>query len=173
MRVGRSQIAAVMVDGHIVRTDFGPIFMKKYMPHAAIALLLMTSAVQAEVYTPQPGSAERTAILNAVRVVAGYDLDGPIEFVVSSLDVEGDFGFFMGTANRPGGRAIDLVQTPLAIRDEIPVDFIDGSSVQAFVKRLNGHWYIDDYAVGATDVWWIGPPYCEDYSAFLPAGACS
>jgi len=109
---------------------------------------------------------------DAVRVMAGYDLSGPIEFTVSSLEVSGDRGFFMGTASRPGGVPIDITQTPLVTRDEIPVDFIDGASVQAFMMRAGDHWYVDAYAVGATDVWWMGPPFCAHYSAFLPAGAC-
>ena len=148
--------------------------MIKFIPHAAAVCLVLATATaaHADVYTPQPGTAERGAILDSVRVMAGYDLSGPIEFTVSSLEVSGDRGFFMGTASRPGGVPIDITQTPLVTRDEIPVDFIDGASVQAFVMRAGDHWYVDAYAVGATDVWWMGPPFCAHYSAFLPAGAC-
>ena len=80
--------------------------------------------------------------------------------------------FFRGEAFRPNGRPIDLTQSPMVTRDDIPVAFIDGPTVEAIVKRMGEHWYVDAYAVGATDLWWIGPPYCTDYRTFLPAGAC-
>lgn len=146
--------------------------MFRYLIHFIFTVLLSAQSVSAEVYTPAPGTPERSGILNAIRVMAGYDLGGAIVFVVSSLEVMGDHAFLMAEATRPGGQQIDLTQTPLVLRDGIPTDFIDGASVQAFLKRLDGHWYVEAYAVGATDVWWAGPPYCADYGEMLPQGAC-
>ena len=146
--------------------------MNILLKNMVFAFGLCGSVVVAEVSTPQPGSAERKDIIDAVRVMAGYDLGGPIVFVVDQLEIEDGYGFLRGTATRPDGTAINISQSPLVTRDEIPEDFIDGSSVQAFVKQLGGHWYVDAYSVGATDVWWIGPPYCDNYSAFLPEAAC-
>lgn len=146
--------------------------MKNYISPLAVVSTFIAGLAVADVYSPAPGTAERSAILNSLRVMAGYDLGGPIEFVVTSLEVDGDVGFFRGEALRPNGQPIDLTQTPMVTRDDNPVWSIDGPTVEAFVKRIGGHWYIDAYAVGATDVWWIGPPYCTDYSTLLPAGAC-
>ena len=142
------------------------------MAKAACISILAATPTFADVYSPQPGTPVRSAILDSVRIIAAYDLGGPIEFVVTSLEIDGDVGLFRGAAQRPGGQQIEITQTPMVTRDDIPVDFIDGPTVEAFVKRLDGHWYIDAYAVGATDVWWIGPPYCADYSTLLPTGAC-
>jgi hypothetical protein len=137
-----------------------------------LACVALADIAAAEVTTPQSGTQERRDILNSVRVMVGYDFGGPIELVVHSLEIENGFGLMTGYAQRPGGVPIDMSQTPMVLRDRQSPDTIDGPTVQAFVTQLNGHWYVHEYAVGPTDVWWMGDPYCENYSAFLPEQAC-
>ncbi len=146
--------------------------LSKTITLAIFCCAMSAGAVLAEVTTPQPGTQERGDILDAVRVMVGYDLGGPIEFTGVGLQIENGFGFVQATATRPGGQAININETPLVLRDGVSPDFIDGTSVQAFITQAGGDWYVHAYAVGATDVWWIGDPYCTDYAAFLPEQAC-
>ena len=68
--------------------------MRNNIALLAVVSTFIAGLAAAEVYSPEPGSAERSAILNSGRVMVGYDLGGPIEFVVTSLEVDGDVGFF-------------------------------------------------------------------------------
>lgn len=138
----------------------------------SLCIVFLAQVATAAPETPAKGTPLRQALLDTLRVIAGYDLGAPVEFVVISMQADGDRAFAQVMAQRPGGVAIDIASTPLAQRDQIPTDFIDGPRMEAFLMRENGFWYIDAYAIGATDVWWVGPPYCADYAQFLPDGAC-
>jgi len=144
----------------------------KTVTACVFSTVLAAAPVMAEVITPQPGTPERSDILDSVRVMVGYDLGGPIEFTDVGIGIEDGFGFVTATATRPGGKPINIHQTPLVLRDEVPTDFIDGTTVQAFITQAGGDWYVHEYVVGATDVWWMGDPYCDDYAAFLPKQVC-
>ncbi|MEL6573367.1 MAG: hypothetical protein AAFQ64_17035 [Pseudomonadota bacterium] len=122
--------------------------------------------------TPAAGTPLRQDLLNTIRVMAGFDLGPPIEFVVLDLRVDGDRAFAQVMAQRPGGAPIDLATSPMAQRDQVPTDLIDGPRMEAFLVHENGAWYVDAYAIGATDVWWIGPPFCAAYAQLLPDWAC-
>jgi hypothetical protein len=37
-------------------------------------------------------------------------------------------------------------------------DNMDGLTVTAIFRRVNGRWKLMDSAIGATDVWFCGPP---------------
>lgn len=134
--------------------------------------LICTSAVLAEPTTPARGSDLRRDLLASVRVMAAYDLGAPVEFVVDSLEADEDRAFAMLSIQRPGGAAIDLSQSPMVSRDGIPPDLIDGAVMVAFLQQIGGHWYIDEYSIGATDVWWAGGEFCADYASMLPKQAC-
>ena len=69
-----------------------------------------------------------------------------------------------------GGRPIDLARTPLARRQDLSL--IDGTRTEAFLLRTNGRWQVEDYAVGATDLWWSDPRFCTRYSAVMPRAMC-
>ena len=123
--------------------------------------------------TPAPGTPLRQEIMDTIRVLAGFDLGPPIEFVVIQLEVDGNRAFARVMAQRPGGTPISIVETPMVQRDQMPIDLIDGPRMEAFLVNANGKWYVDAYAIGATDVWWIGPPFCGNYAQFLPEQACN
>ena len=133
---------------------------------------ILASSAMAEPETPARGTALRGALLDTVRVSAEHDLGAPVEFVVRTLLADGDRAFAMLSAQRPGGGAIDIAQTPMVLRDKVPLDFIDGPEVVAFMYRTNGVWTIDQYATGSTDAWWAGGPACENYATLLPRGVC-
>lgn len=139
---------------------------------AILTCVLLAGHVCAEPFTPARGSAARDAILATARAIAGYDLGAPIEFVVDHMMVDGDVAFLSATAQRPGGVPIDLEKTPMVVRDGDPPSLIDGPVLVMFLKQVNGHWYIDDFSIGATDVWWIGDPFCKTFATVMPDYGC-
>ncbi|MEJ6397212.1 hypothetical protein [Yoonia sp. 208BN28-4] len=134
----------------------------------------LSAPVFADPYEPARGTAERRAILDGIRPLAEDGLGAPVEFVVNTLQVDNGRGFAMLEAQRPGGAPIDISQSPMVLRDGEPEWSIDGPTVTAFVVRMaDGAWRVDEYAIGATDVWWAGDPYCADYASVLPAMVCN
>ena len=115
---------------------------------------------------PRRGTAERRALLDAIRPTIALKLNAPIEFVVLDMRVLGDWAFVQVRPQRPGGKRIDLRRTPL----HADADFMDGVRTEAILKRTNGKWYIVEYAIGATDVWYAG--WCGRTPAPLLADVC-
>ncbi|MCU0881601.1 MAG: hypothetical protein MUF14_02905 [Hyphomonadaceae bacterium] len=139
----------------------------------ALPAVIMSSNALAQspaTVTPGPGSVLRRTLLNALRPVIIADLGAPIEFVVDGIRVAGNRAFVQVNAQRPGGRSIDLAQTPMARR--VDPSLIDGTRIEAFMVRRNGRWSVDEHAVGSTDVWFSDPRFCTHYSAVLPTGIC-
>lgn len=99
---------------------------------------------------PVPGSAERRAILDAVRPAVEGELGAPVEFVVTVMRVDQGFAFLQLEPQRPGGVAID----PVALG--LPTEMMDGLTTYALVKRQSAGWTMVDWALGPTDVAWWG-----------------
>lgn len=117
---------------------------------------------------PARGSADRARLMDALRPLAEWSLDAPIEFVVNDLRVQGDVAFAMVSPQRPGGKAIDLAETPLVLRDGQNPANMDGARIDALLKRAGGTWVAVHWAMGATDVWWSDPTFCPEYRAVIP-----
>ncbi|SEV89907.1 hypothetical protein SAMN04488515_0132 [Cognatiyoonia koreensis] len=146
--------------------------MKGKLAGMIVTLACVATTVPAEPVTPARGTALRAELMDTVRAHVVNDLGAPIEFVVNTLLVEDGRGLAMLSAQRPGGGAIDISQTPLVLRDGIAAWEIDGPEVVAFLYLQSGNWYVDDYSVGATDAWWAGGPFCREYASVLPAQVC-
>lgn len=116
---------------------------------------------------PARGTDLRSDLLGTIRSVVAYDLNPPVEFVVKDLRHDGDLAFGQLEPQRPGGALIEWSSTRLAALEE-QEDWYDGLTVFVFFQRLEGHWYVEEYAIGATDVWWAGPPFCDTYKALIP-----
>ena len=125
----------------------------------------------ADPVTPPRGSALRAELLDTVRVMAEYDLGAPVEFVVTELHAEGDRAFGRLMAQRPGGPQIDMAATPIVMRRGVSVDMIDGLRIEVFFHRVGERWYLYEYGLGSTDVWWWGFE-CQHYGAFLRDWGC-
>ena len=101
-----------------------------------------------------PPSAQRKAVLDALRPAVEKKLGPNVEFVVQVLRVEGGWAFVMADPRRKGGRPIDGNRI-------FGEDFenMDGLRVDAVLQLRNGRWKVADYAIGATDVWYcdVGP----------------
>lgn len=121
----------------------------------------------AQYVEPERGSAVRAAMLDALRAHADEQLGAPVEFIVHELRVDGIFGFASVVAQRPGGGAIDLYQTPGFREGLFDPSSMDGTSMQALLRRSGDTWVAVHWAIGATDVWFAYGPFCRRYRAVI------
>ena len=98
---------------------------------------------------PVAGSAQRAAILEAVRPLVARALRSPVEFVVRQIRVERGWALLIADSQRPGGGAIDTSRLPHS-------DELDNTTVYAILRFRNGRWTVHDHVVGPTDVWFCG-----------------
>ncbi len=125
-----------------------------------IAALAIAGAAQAQsIHTPGPGSAERRALLDAMRPGVEANLGAPVEFVVEEMRVSGTWAFVHAEPQRPGGGQIAQ-----------PDEFRDGNTTYAVLRREGGAWRPLMVAVGPTDVAWI--EYCDEAPPGLFGPAC-
>lgn len=123
-----------------------------------IAAALLTVVVgfaapaAATVMTPPPGSVLRKEILDAVRGMVQSEVGQPVEFVVSTMRVLGEWAFVEVTPQRPGGGPIFYVYT----RYQAAVDAgaFDDTAV-ALLRQTPAGWLVYEYSLGATDVVWF------------------
>ena len=132
--------------------------MKQWLMGLGLVLAAATAAPAEGWYEPAPGTAERAALMAAIRPAAEEGLGAPVEFVVHQLRVSGNVAFAALEAQRPGGAPIDLYRTPGYLRGEFYLDIMDPTGVQALLTRHGDLWVADDVVMTATDVWYI--EYC-------------
>ena len=96
-----------------------------------------------------PNSAQRRAILDALRPVIARELRSTVEFVVLRLGVEQGWALVIAEPQRPGGGAIDGRHLPY-------YEDRDGLTVYAILRFQRGRWAVHDHVIGPTDVWFCG-----------------
>jgi hypothetical protein len=79
-----------------------------------------------------------------------------VEFVVREIKVSGDWAFSQVTPQRPDGNPIRVLDTPMARFHELIGDDVH---TEAVLHRTGGHWRVEDFYVGSTDVWYTD--WCE------------
>ena len=121
---------------------------------------------------PAKGSKERAALMDAIRPVAEWWLGAPVEFVVVTLRVEGNRAFAVLEAQRPGGKAVDLEQTPLVLRDGWDPRDLDGSRIDVLYQKSGTQWVAVLREIGATDVWYSYEPICAEWRSVLGPAVC-
>jgi opacity protein-like surface antigen len=115
--------------------------MKRLLAVAAFIAAMVTTAFAADVHEPAKGSAERRAILDAIRPAIEAQMRTPVEFVISVILTDGDWAFVSAMPQHPGGGAIDLEKTAFAGKSDI----MDGLSTYALARFANGRWnHVDD-----------------------------
>jgi hypothetical protein len=131
-----------------------PEIIMRRLPTILILLVCLTAGVFAQaVYTPKVDSAERKAILGALRVPVEKDFKQKIVFVVDTLNSNGTWAYIGGTPQKPGGGNPDLTGTKFA-------EYEDAYDHNYFglLKKTGGKWRVVTYAIGCTDVcfadWW-------------------
>lgn len=121
----------------------------------------------ARTYTPQRGTKERKAIMDAARIPIGNELGQRVIFVVSVLRTDDNWAFLQATPVQPNGKAINWLKTPYASdwRADVMSDVI-----MVLLKREGGQWRTMDYVIGPTDVHWYVwlEPYGLPEAFFIP-----
>lgn len=130
--------------------------MRKSALHALFLLVAATLAASAQAaYTPERGSAERKAILDALRIPVERDLKQKIVFVADNFMVQGTWAFVGGTPQGANGEAPDYSRTKYA--DAYESGAFDNNFF-ALLRKTAGKWKVTTYAIGCTDVcyadWW-------------------
>ena len=131
--------------------------MKMSKPLAAL-LLTFTVALCANAqatYTPEKGSPERKAILDALRIPVERALKQKIVFVADHFKVQGNWAFVSGSPQNSEGGEPDYSRTPYA--DQVESGAFDHNFF-ALMRKTAGKWKVAAYAIGCTDVcyldWW-------------------
>ncbi len=116
------------------------------------AAFVTVSSAQA-VYTPERNSAERAAILNALRVPVERDLKQKIVFVVGRISVQMGWAFVSGEPQTATGTRPNLKGTAW----EAMPDLFDNNFF-GLLRKQRGKWRVVIHALGCTDVcyldWW-------------------
>ena len=101
---------------------------------------------------PAPGSAQRRAILDALRPSIDAQIGSDVEFVVREIRVVRGWALVIADPQRPGGGAIEGSRYFSADDWEV----MDGLTVNGVLRFSGGRWRLVDHAVGPTDVWYCG-----------------
>ena len=129
--------------------------MRKALLVLATILFAAFAAVSQTVYTPERGSAERKAILDALRIPIERELKQPIIFVADNFNVSGNWAFVGGVPQGADGNAPDYSRTKYA---EAESEGAFDNNLFALLKKTSGRWRVTTYAIGCTDVcfsdWW-------------------
>jgi hypothetical protein len=123
-------------------------------------ILFVPATFGQAVYEPTRDSAERKAIMNALRVPVEKELKTKTIFAVSHLKVQGSWAFMTGTPQKADGSQMDYRGT---IYEEAQRDGVFDDGIVALLKKTGGKWRVVKHQIGATDVpyvtWW------KDYKA--------
>jgi len=103
-----------------------------------------------------PGDPLRKLLLDALRPTIEADLGQPVQFVVRTLRIQGDWTFAVVMPRTKDGREIDYRKTRHAQR--IRDGMFDGGTVEALLHNQAGRWSVKDFAIGPTDVYYAGWP---------------
>ncbi len=115
----------------------------------SIVFLAATVSAQA-IYTPKADSAERKAILDALRTPVERDFKQKIVFVVGDFSSNGSWAFIGGSPQKPGGGNPDLAGTKFeGYGDAYDHNFF------GLLRKTGGKWRVVTYAIGCTDVCWL------------------
>lgn len=130
----------------------------------SVCLSLFASGVlQAQrAYTPKPGSDERAAIMDALRVPAKRDLGRTVIFKVDVLRVVDDWAFARVTPQMPDGSEVDYSKTKF--REQMEEGAFDPQG-EALLRRTVDGWDVVEWRFGGTDV--VSVEWVEKYD--LPA----
>ncbi|MCA1589574.1 MAG: hypothetical protein LC734_04130 [Acidobacteria bacterium] len=111
-------------------------------------------AIRAQVvYTPEKGSDERKAILEALRRPVERDLKQKIVFAADHFKVQGNWAYVSGSPQTSGGRRPNLKGTAWEDAEDLFDDNFFG-----LLRKTRGRWSVVTHALGCTDVcyshWW-------------------
>ena len=122
--------------------------------------LLVAPALAQKVTTPARDSAERKAIMNALRPRVEKELGIKVIFEVTHLKVKGDWAMMTAIPRQTNGKPIDYSKTKLNPEMDAFEDW-----VCALFKKdpKTKKWTVKTSALGGTDVSWWG--WWDDFKA--------
>lgn len=129
--------------------------LKKSLFSLLVVAILATVSFAQKVYTPEKGSAERTAIMNTLRMPVEKELKQKIQFSVEEFKSNGTWAFLSGAPQNMSGGKPNYQETPY--QEAINSDMFDNNFF-ALLKKTSGKWKVVKYLIGCTDVcyadWW-------------------
>jgi hypothetical protein len=134
--------------------------LKKLSISLFAILILSCAAFSQKAYTPEKGSKDRTAILDALRVPVEKELKQKIQFSTETFKVQGNWAFINGEPQSANGGEPNYSITKYA--DAIEEGIFD-NNFQALLKKTGGKWKVVTFAIGCTDVCWYG--WDKDFKA--------
>ena len=128
----------------------GPMPLAIAAQHAAADRLPATK-VASRYYTPQRGSAERRAIMDAARVPVSAAIGQTVIFQVSVLRTDGDWAYLQAEPRNPDGSALDWSRTRFA--QDWAMDAMS-DVIMVLLRRSGSGFQVVDHIIGPTDVAW-------------------
>ena len=129
--------------------------MKRILPVLLLFIAAAAAVSAQQAYTPEKGSPERKAILDALRIPVERDLKQKVVFVADDFRVQGAWAFVSGTPQNANGGEPDYARTKYA--DQVDTGAFDNNFF-ALLKKTGSKWKVTTYAIGCTDVcyadWW-------------------
>jgi hypothetical protein len=129
--------------------------IKKLAFAATILFALSLSTLAQALHTPAKGSAERTAILSALRVPVEKELEQKVVFSAAYFNVQGNWAYLSGEPQNSTGGQPDYSKT--GYKEAIDAQMFDNNFF-ALLKKTGGKWKVVTYLIGCTDVcyldWW-------------------
>jgi hypothetical protein len=118
---------------------------------SGLAVLLFLSVVPArsqEADTPAPGSPERKAIMDAIRVPCERELGQKVIFEASLVKISGNWAAARVQPLQPGSKPIDFRRT--RYKEQVELGMFDPTG-EALLKRKDDKWTVLKWRFGATD----------------------
>lgn len=134
--------------------------LKKSLIILSVIFIFAAASFAQTAYTPAKDSAERKAILNALRQPIEKELKQKIQFSIQNFKVQGVWAFVNGEPQNASGGEPNYRITTYA--DDVKEGIFD-NNFQALLKKTGGKWKVVVYAIGCTDVCWLG--WDEQYQA--------
>lgn len=141
---------------------FAPMMGRICVLMAVVLAVLPVGAQSGKPTTPAAGSAERKAIMDALRVPVEKKLKQKVIFKVEHLKVLNGWAHLRGEPLQPNSKPINYRGT------EFQEDIDNGAfggGVYALLRKKSGKWKVVTFNIGASDVVW--DTWDEDYGAPL------
>jgi hypothetical protein len=113
------------------------------------AMFASTASAAGCPYTPAASSAERKAILNALRKPIARELGQAVRFRIETLSVCRGWAFVEATPQKPNGKPIDW---SLSSYEDAVANDACGLLVHGLLAKNKGQWKVRQTVVCATDV---------------------
>ena len=134
--------------------------MRKIIALTFLLCLTAAGTYAQSAYTPEKGSPERKAILDALRIPVEKRLKQKVIFAADNFNVLGNWAFIAGQPQTPEGGRPDYSRTSYA--DAVDAGMFD-SNIFALLKKTAGTWKVVTFQIGCTDVCYL--PWQKQYKA--------